>query len=65
MSMPRVRISTELKNQVIDRAEGCREFCGAQLRCFLNSFHADPMLCLIQAIVRRDKISDGSHNDRA
>ena len=39
--MSRVRISTELKNQVIYRARGCCEFCCAQLRYSPNSFHVE------------------------
>ena len=41
MSMSRVRTSTELKNQVDDRAKGCYEFCRAQLRYSPNSFHVE------------------------
>ena len=41
MSMSRVRVSTELKNQVIDRAKGCCEFCRPQLRYSPNSFHVE------------------------
>jgi hypothetical protein len=63
--MSRVRISAKQKNQVIDRLKGCCEFCRAQLQYSPNSFHVEPMPCLIQAIVRKDKISDGSHDDRA
>ena len=63
--MSRVRISTELKNQVIDRLKGCCDFCRTQLRYSPNSFHVKLMPCLIQAIVKKDKISDGSHDDHA
>jgi HNH endonuclease len=39
--MSRARISTELRKQVIDRANGCCEFCCAQLRYSPNSFHVE------------------------
>ena len=39
--MSRVKVSTELKNQVIARAKGCCEFCRAQLRYSTNSFHVE------------------------
>ena len=39
--MSRVKVSTELKNQVIARAKGCCEFCRAQLRYSPNSFHVE------------------------
>ena|GEM_PF-2908667 len=54
--MSRVRRSAELENQVI---------CRAQSGYSHNRFYVEPMLCLIQAIVRKDKISNGSCDDRA
>jgi HNH endonuclease len=39
--MSRVRISNALKQQVIERANGCCEFCLAQLRFSPNSFHVE------------------------
>jgi hypothetical protein len=39
--MPRVKISNALKKQVIERANGCCEFCRAQLRFSPNSFHIE------------------------
>jgi hypothetical protein len=39
--MGRAKISNKLKNWVIDRANGCCEFCIAQLRFSPNSFHIE------------------------
>jgi HNH endonuclease len=39
--MAKANISATLKNQVIDRAGGCCEFCYAQLRFSPNSFHIE------------------------
>jgi hypothetical protein len=39
--MSRAKISNAIKNQVIDRANGCCEFCCAQLRFSPNSFHIE------------------------
>jgi hypothetical protein len=39
--MARAKISNKLKNWVIDRANGCCEFCIAQLRFSPNSFHIE------------------------
>jgi hypothetical protein len=41
IDMPRAKISSVLKNQVIERANGCCEFCCAQLRFSPNSFHVE------------------------
>jgi hypothetical protein len=39
--MPRAKISKELKNQVIDRAKGCCEFCRAPKRFSHSSLHIE------------------------
>lgn len=39
--MSRTRISNKLREQIIARANGCCEFCRAQLRYSPNSFHVE------------------------
>jgi HNH endonuclease len=41
LNMPRAKVSSALKNQVTERANGCCEFCRAQLRFSPNSFHVE------------------------
>ena len=46
--MARAKVSDKLKKQVIDRAEGCCEYCKSQIRFSPNSFEIDHIIPIRQ-----------------